>query len=356
MNELERTKRRTVLKTIPVTVVGGGVVAGTTSASGDRDAESDRPNELDIVAQHDHEAGQHLLELNAGEVSAGWTTITLDNRTEHTHIAYLAKLPAAAIDAADDAGVDPLDYYVEHVTRPFQWFMDDIDPDREPDPDDLSDEYTDLEEGIIFPPWFEDVLPSGGPGLTTGQTTSAVTVDLDPGHYIVECYVKTEDGEFHSYLGMIDLLTVVDERTGAEPEATFDLSLSNDGLDVPDSVPEGRHAVAVRIEEQRIYDHLLGHDVHLIRLDESTTLADVNGWTNWMHPEQLVSDGTEPGTFLGGVQTILTPELLDGTESETAYLHVDLNPGAYAWVAEVPDPAGKGLLEPFIIPFDRDDG
>lgn len=78
----------------------------------------------------------------------------------------------------------------------------------------------------------------------------------------------------------------------------------------------------------------------------------MNGWTNWADPDQFISDGSEPGTFLGGVQTIVTPELLEGEGTETAYFHVNLNPGAYAWVSEVPDPADKGMLKPFIVPFD----
>jgi hypothetical protein len=109
--------------------------------------------------------------------------------------------------------------------------------------------------------------------------------------------------------------------------------------------------VAVQIQDQKIYEHLLGHDVHLIRFDHRTTVDDANGWMNWMHPDGLVSDGTDPGTFLGGVQAIVTPGLLEGNETKTAYFDVNLNPGAYAWVSEVPDSAGKGLLKPFSVPF-----
>ena len=118
----------------------------------------------------------------------------------------------------------------------------------------------------------------------------------------------------------------------------------------------GRHAVAVTFEDQSVYDNLVGHDTHLIRLDDATTAEDVNDWMNWMDAGGLASDGTEPGTFLGGVETILTPDLLAGTASETAYAHVTLKPGDYAWVAEVPDPRSKGLLTEFSVPAGRDRG
>jgi len=354
MNEAKYANRRTVLKTIPAALVGGSIVTAPTSATreGARGGTNDGANEVEIVAKHDHEADEHAFEFSTTEIPSGWTTISFDNRTDHTHFAYLAKVPQDAIAGAEEDGEDLLDYYVEHVTRPFQWFMDDVDPEREPDPDDLSDKYSNLEEEVIFPGWFEAVLPSGGAGLTGADTTSRTTVNLDPGEYIVECYVKNDEGKFHSYLGMIESLTVTEERSGSEPEATLDLSLSTAGIGFDEDVQSGEHTVAVQVEDQQVYDHLLGHDVHLIRFDDETTTADVNGWTNWMDPTQLVSDGTDPGTFVGGVQTILTPELLEGGTPETAYLDVDLNPGAYAWVSEVPDPAGKGMLETFTVPFE----
>ncbi len=67
-----------------------------------------------------------------------------------------------------------------------------------------------------------------------------------------------------------------------------------------------------------------------------------------MTADGLVSDGTEPGPFLGGAETVLTPDLLDG-EPVTQYVHVDLHPGEYAWVAEVPDPVDKGLTAAFSV-------
>lgn len=354
MNEPRCRNRRTILKTIAGTTVGGSIVSGTGSgarAGTDDEADSYR-NKLTIVADHDHGTNEHRFELDTREVSAGWTTITFDNRTDFTHFAYLAQMPRTAVTAAEAEGAELLEYYFEHVTRPFQWFMDDLDPEREPDPDDLSDTYSDPADEVIFPPWFEDVLPSGGPGLTSPETTSMATVNLEPGEYIVECYVKDDEGRFHSYLGMLSLLTVTGDRSGVEPEPTLDLSISTDGIDVRNDVRPRQHTIAVRIEDQHVYEHLLGHDVHLIRLEGGVTTADVNDWMNWMDPDGLVSDGTEPGTFLGGVQTILTPGLLaegDGGP-ETAYVHAELTPGDYAFVSEVPDPSAHGLLTEFSVP------
>jgi plastocyanin len=389
------------LQTIPAAAIGSGITTGsaTTVRSSSRSALQTGESDLEIEAEHPHGEDEHRLELSTNEIDAGWTTITFDNETDDTHFVYLSKVPQAAIDGANEEGVDLLDYYVEHVTRPFQWFMDDVDPSRNPNEDDLSDKYSNPEEETIFPPWFQDVQPSGGVGLTSPDTTATTTLNLESGEYIAECYVKDRNGTSHSYLGMVDRLTVTGERTGEEPESTLDVSLSADGIELDGGIQAGQQTIRVTFEDQQTYDNLLGHDVHLIRLDEHTSVDDVTGWMNYLDPAQLVSDGTEPGTFLGGVQEIVTPALLgengengdggdtggqddgedgnggddgesdgegngeqddgngnteqdDGTETVRAYFNVELNPGAYALVAEVPTPAESGMLETFSVTFE----
>ena len=346
MHGPEHANRRTVLRTTTATLFGGSLVTGTGGATCETGpGESrDRRNEVGIVAEHAHEAGEHRFELDTHEVASGWTTFAFDNRTDHVHFAYLPKLPRQALTDAEREGMDPLGFYVETVTRPFQFLWDSKVPGKEPDPDDDTDVYDSL-----FPPWFEDVAFYGGPGLTSGHGRSTTTVDLDPGAYIVECYVKDDTGDFHSYLGMIDLISVTSEGSDAPmPDPTLDLSLSTDGIDAPAEVRPGRYDVGIEFENQRRYDTLVGHDLHLIRLEDGTDLDEVNGWMNWAATDQFVSDGDEPTTFLGGVSDIRTADL-----PRTGYLHATLKPGDYAWVAEVPDPASKGLLAEFSVPRER---
>jgi hypothetical protein len=346
MSGPNHANRRTVLRTTAVALGGGGLVTGTAGAT--REAPPEEPqgrrNEVGIVARHDHDAGEHRFELETREIAPGWTTFEFDNRTDHTHFAYLPKLPQQALVDAGKEGMDPLWFYVETVTRPFQYFWDSKAPGKKPDPDDDTDIYDSL-----FPPWFGDVVFYGGPGLTSGHGRSRTTVDLGPGEYIVECYVKNGTNDFHSYLGMIDLISVTGEESGAaEPEPTLDLSLSTDGIDAPTKVHPGRHTVAVEVENQQQYENLVGHDLHLIRLEDGTDADEVNDWMNWVDPDQFISDGDGPTTFLGGVSDIWTADL-----PRTGYLHVVLTPGDYAWVAEVPDPASKGLLTEFSVPRER---
>jgi len=73
---------------------------------------------------------------------------------------------------------------------------------------------------------------------------------------------------------------------------------------------------------------LLGHDLHLARLDEGTDLATVVAWTDFV--DQLRHPA--PTTFLGGADEI--------APGATGYFRVTLTPGRYALVSEEYGPAG----------------
>ncbi|MEX2369018.1 MAG: hypothetical protein WD552_01330, partial [Candidatus Paceibacterota bacterium] len=275
------------------------------------------PNVIEVMATHNPETGEHLFDLSSAETGYGWTTFRFVNASPDVHFAVLAKLP-------DDEGQydSPVTFqeWLTNVTNPFQEGMNNIiDPEIEGDA--VFAPFADL------PDWFEDVEHSGGPGFTAPGRTVETTVYLEPGTYVMECYVKNEKEEFHSYLGMIEEITVTDEPSNApEPEADFEMTLSStNGIEIDDRITPGTHTIAVHFEDQKIYEHMIGHDVHLVQL-EGTEVTEVARWLNWMIPGELVSPS--PGTFLGGTQT--------SAAGRTAYFTVDLEPGHYAWISEVP--------------------
>ena len=299
------------------------------------------PNVVEITAKH--EGDEYIFELSTDEIPKGWTTFRLTNDSHSTHFAYIAGVPQAAKDNAAADNTELLDYWIQHVTNPFQWFMDGIIPGKEQDDADAPTKYAET----LFPTWFGEVVPNGGPGFVGGMSSTETTVYLDEGEYIVECYVKNGEGDFHSYLGMIELLTVTDESSGAEePVATTELNISTNGIEFDRHVSAGEHVVKVNFDDQTLYDHMLGHDVHLIRMDTGTSVAEVGKWMNWMDPDGLVSSSSAnslgPATFLGGVQTM--------TAGSHGYFHVELEPGRYAWVSEIPDPHSNQMLEVFNVP------
>jgi hypothetical protein len=139
--------------------------------------------------------------------------------------------------------------------------------------------------------------------------------------------------------GMVHEITVTDEPSGApEPEADLNLTISSErGIEVEGDIGFGLHIVAVHFEDQMMYDHLFGHDIHLARLTENTDLGALAAWMDWTQP--------------GGIETPAPAEFVAGLHEmpagQTGYFTVELEPGSYAWVAEVPDPAEKMMLRTF---------
>lgn len=285
------------------------------------------PHTLEITGIHDPETGGHLFELSADEIDSGWTTFRFRNASPDDHFVLLMRLP-------EDEGQyeDPVTFETWHsqVTVPFQETMYNI-VDPEVEGDEAFAPFANL------PDWFGDVVSKGGPGFTAPGRTVETTVHLEPGHYIVECYVKDENEDFHSYRGMLEQLTVRETASEApEPRADVEIRLSSDGIETDGPPAPGSHTVAVHFEDQTTYEHMLGHDVHLVRLN-GTDIETVARWMNWMVPGELVSPA--PGTFLGGTQTMAA--------GRTAYFTVDLEPGEYAWISEVP--AENEMWETFTV-------
>jgi hypothetical protein len=190
--------------------------------------------------------------------------------------------------------------------------------------------------GAEVPAWYWTMPQTGGIGFVVPGETARTTMLLEPGTYIMECYIKTPEGLFHTELGMIRTVTVTTETTGMEPpEADIEIALFNDRMTVEGEFSAGRHTVAVRFEEH--VQGQLGNDVHLAQLEADTDLATVVEWMDWMNIQGLVSPA--PARFLGGTQ-----EMPVGS---TAYFEVDLEPGRYVWIAETG--AARGLVEEFTV-------
>lgn len=264
----------------------------------------------------------HFFELSRTEVQAGWTTLRFVNRSPVEHFALLSRVP-------DSLGVAE---YRDQIARVAQNLLDQFVMGRDPSFPDA---------GMEIAGWYGDVVVMGGPGFASPGEVFDTAVNLQPGTYILECYVKTPEGMFHHVLGMLEQLTVTAEPSDAPgPEGTLRIVLRNDGMVAPDTVAAGRQTVEVFFEQQQQYPNLTQNDVHVVRVDEETDLAAVGAWLDAMSPTGLVAPGA-PAHFVAG-----TNERVAG---ETAWFTVDLVPGRYAWIAEVPDPAGKGMVRPFTV-------
>lgn len=276
---------------------------------------------VDIVARG--------LSFEAPEtVRPGWTTFRFVNESPMVHFAIVERLP-------EGIGVDEQQ---TEVAPPFQAGMDAIVGG---DMDAAMAAFGEL------PAWFGDVRFMGGPGLTGPGVTSEATVELEPGTYLLECYVKT--GEvFHSFspdpavMAMVVEFTVEGEPTGvAPPAADHELMISSaSGFTLAGTPMAGRNTFRVSFEDQATYANFVGHDVHVVRLDEGVSAADVDAWMNWSQPGGLNTPA--PAVFVGGLN--------DMSAGDVGYFTVTLEPGSYGLLAEVPDPADKGMVVTFEVP------
>jgi len=268
------------------------------------------------------------LEFDApDEIQSGWTTLRLSNESGMVHFATLQRLPE---------GITLKDQQ-EQLAPVFQKGMDLLNAGE-----------TDaaMQKFGEIPEWFGQIVFMSGPGFISAGQTAETSVYLEPGTYLLECYVKT-NGVFHSYnpspsaYGMVHELTVTEESSDvAEPSATLTITISSArGVEVQGDPTPGEHTVSVYFEDQQIHENFLGHDVHLVQLENDTDIEELAIWMDWSQPTGLETPA--PAEFLGG-----THEMPAG---ETAYFNVRLEPGDYAWIAEVPNPLEKGMLKTFTV-------
>lgn len=281
------------------------------------------------------QAGPSIIELRAigkkfegpTQIPSGWTTFRFVNASGMTHFAIIDVPPEnVSINEMNDT-----------LMAPFQQAMDAMNAG---DDEALNAAYA------SFPSWVADLGRAGGPGFLSPGLTGQTTVYLAPGRYVIECYVKS-DGVFHSTspgrgeLGMVMELTVTDAKNGAlEPISTATLALRNSGIElVSGEFSRGANTVRVDFVEQQAFPSFVGNDVHLIRVNDSEVISEVNSWMDWRTKHGL--EDPSPAEFLGGIN--------DLPAGEHGYFTVELEPGDYALVAEMPDPQAAGFVLSFSV-------
>jgi hypothetical protein len=237
------------------------------------------------------------------------------------HFGILERLPEGKHLADQQADIAPV----------FQNIMDGINGKELSEPD----------AGTTPPEWFSMIEFVGGPGFVSTGRTAETTVYIEPGTYLLECYVKT-NGFFHSYnpdpeiYGMVHEYYASSQPSGqGEPQAGMRIDISStEGYKITGDLVPGRQTIAVHFTDQKVYPNFLGHDVHLVQLTPNTSRDSLLTWMDWINPAGLETPA--PATFLGGAH-----EMPAGT---TQYFTVDLSPGEYALIAEVPHPDSVGMF------------
>jgi hypothetical protein len=197
-----------------------------------------------------------------------------------------------------------------------------------------------------FPAWIGELKRYGGPGFLSPGLTGETIVYLEPGKYAFECYVKT-NGIFHTTspgdgkIGMMLEFTVTNEKTDAlEPTANVTLALRNSAMEIVNgALQAGMNTIRVNFVEQQALPSFVGNDVHIMRVENDESINQAGAWLDWRARDGL--EDPSPVTFLGGIN--------DMPEGSHSYFTVDLQPGNYAFIAEVPSPREAGLVLPFTV-------
>ncbi len=271
-------------------------------------AQAQMPPVLEIEA-HDHH-----FELSRESIPSGWTTIRFSNPSPAVHFAVLERMPEGR--TIDDARRDVVPVFAEAWELIMEGRVD--------------DGFAALGN---LPAWYADVTFYGGPGMTAAGATSEVTLNLEPGYYLIECYVKTEDGIFHTELGMLDVLVVTDEaNAAAEPTADIMIAIDDpspddgtnpeSGITIDGAFVAGPLTIGVRFDAEA--PPLLANDLHIARLDEGVRVDTVTAWMDWVQLEGLREPA--PAHFVTGTQEM--------PQGHIAYLNVDLKPGRYLLISE----------------------
>ncbi|WP_141398530.1 MULTISPECIES: hypothetical protein [Microbulbifer] len=175
-----------------------------------------------------------------------------------------------------------------------------------------------------MPAWGMQMTWAGGPGLMAPGKISYATIELtEPGIYLMECYVKAPDGQWHTSMGMLQQVEVTSERGGIpEPKADSEVSVRNAGIEAPTRLPAGPQTIRVNFLENP--PGPVPFDLHLARLDSDTDLDKVAHWMDWSNVGGLRAPA--PVEFVGGMEQL--------PAGNHGYVTVDLKPGRYLWISK----------------------
>ncbi len=290
-----------------IAIVVGSLLSCTSNQ--EKEKPSMEPNLVEVRAIYDAENDQHLFETETDTIPAGWTTFRLVNASPYVHFIFFDHLPG-------DRTSEDLMSDVSPVFQESSYLL------MEGKNEEAMAAFSQL------PEWFEDLVFRGGTGYTSPARTAETTLFMAPGNYVMECYIKMPDGTYHWNMGMYEDLHVTDDTTNAKAPQSPDIEITvtDEGLQVEGEPTTGEQLVAVHFEQEN--PGLIGNDVHVAKLDESTDADEVAEWLDFMTAEGLISTAENPGpaTFIGG-----THEMPKGN---TAYFTVNLDTGSYVWIAE----------------------
>ena len=173
------------------------------------------------------------------------------------------------------------------------------------------------------------VSQAGGPGPVGPNATSEVTLDLREGQYVAICFIPSPDGIPHLAKGMVKPFQVTAPPAAAAPAPTAreTITMRDFTYEMPDTLPAGRNTYRTVSAGPT-----QPHEIQFARLQPGRTAQDAAQF--WSAPPA----GPPPYFTVGGMQGL--------DPNGVGWVTVDLQPGDYAAICVIPDPAsGRRHIE-----------
>ncbi|MFP8489934.1 hypothetical protein ACKGJO_12670 [Gracilimonas sp. Q87] len=216
------------------------------------------------------------------EIPSGWITFRMENMGEDNHIATILR-------SESDLSVEEIQYKISTGNYDFP------------------------------------TSSIGGPGLHSSGQKSDVTLHLEPGNYVMICWVMIEGGKFHADLGMQMVFQVTEASSGAtKPKADVNIILDKYDLQRTKTFATGEQTV-------EIVNRGFPYGLHLFRVQDSLSIEKA----------ELKMDG-----IIGGEQV----EWISGAEPpdsvRSTFVTYSFSPGEYMWTSHA---YVWGVMDRFII-------
>jgi uncharacterized cupredoxin-like copper-binding protein len=172
----------------------------------------------------------------------------------------------------------------------------------------------------------------GGPNAPNPKGEANATLDMQPGNYVLICFVDIPDHVPHFTKGMVHPLKVT-PTTGAaaaEPTADVTVTLTDYAFTAQGPLTAGKHTFKIVNKGPQ------PHEIEVLRLAPGKTMKDVTEFMDKMYAGK--ADGPPPLDALGGIASDMP--------GMTQYFTADLTPGNYVLLCFVPDAKdGKAHME-----------
>lgn len=188
---------------------------------------------------------------------------------------------------------------------------------------DLQPLFTDPEAPI--PAWL--YFPLGVNGIVSGDSANA-TATLEPGHYVMVCFLPSPDGAPHVAKGMVRTIEVTASTAALAPEPTADLVITAKDYtwDVSAPITAGTHTIRMENAGPQL------HEVQIFQLAPGKATTDFTAWL------QGGMKGEPPAKPVGG--------FAGPTPGGHGFFTTTFAPGTYVFVCFVPD---KGDFKPHVM-------